>query len=157
RAAPAPPRPLPGAGVHPLRPRGAPGAVLRPRAAARLKAFVTGAAGFIGAHVVRTLIEAGHDVRALYLPGEDLRNLRGLPATQLEPAAGDATAAPARRRAVRGCGWVFPLAALYRLWTRDPARLREVNVEGTRIVLAAAEAERVERVVHTSSIARYGG
>jgi dihydroflavonol-4-reductase len=71
--------------------------------------------------------------------------------------AGDVTRPESVARAVAGCDWVFHLAAIYALWTRDPARLRAVNVDGTRVVLEAARAAGVRRVVHTSSIARFGG
>jgi len=119
-----------------------------------MKALVTGAAGFIGAHVVRELVSGGHDVRALHLPSDDTRNLRGL---AVERVTGDVTDREGMRRAVAGCDWVFHLAAIYTLWTRDPARLFRVNVDGTRIVLEEAERAGVGRVVHTSSIARFGG
>jgi dihydroflavonol-4-reductase len=119
-----------------------------------VKALVTGAAGFIGSHVVRALLDDGHDVRALHLPGEDLRNLAGL---DVERAAGDVTIPDDMRRAVAGCDRVFHLAAIYALWTRRPERMRAVNVDGTRIVLEAALAAGVGRVVVTSSIARFGG
>jgi dihydroflavonol-4-reductase len=117
-------------------------------------ALVTGAAGFIGSHVVRLLSADGHKVRALHLPGENLANLEGL---DCEKLPGDVTDPQAMRRAVMGCDWVFHLAAIYALWTRDPARLWQVNVNGTRTVLEAARDAGVERVVHTSSIARFGG
>jgi dihydroflavonol-4-reductase len=119
-----------------------------------MRALVTGSAGFIGSNVVRTLLLDGHDVRALHLPHEDLRNLRGL---DVERVAGDVTDLAAMRSAARGCEVVFHLAAVYALWTKDAGLMQRVNVEGTRNVLAAARAEGVRRVVHTSSIARFGG
>jgi dihydroflavonol-4-reductase len=119
-----------------------------------MKALVTGSAGFIGSNVVRTLLEDGHDVRALHLPNEDLRNLRGL---DVERVRGDVTDAPAMREAMRGCEVVFHLAAVYALWTKDADIMHRVNVGGTQNVLDAARAEGVRRVVHTSSIARFGG
>lgn len=119
-----------------------------------MKALVTGSAGFIGSNVVRTLVEDGHDVRALHLPNEDLRNLRGL---HVERVPGDVTDAARMREAVRGCEVVFHLAAVYALWTKDAGIMHRVNVTGTENVLAAARAEGVRRVVHTSSIARFGG
>ena len=119
-----------------------------------MKALVTGAAGFIGSHVVRELARAGHTVRALHLPNDDTRNLRGL---DVERVVGDVTDRDSMRRAVGGCDWVFHLAAIYALWTRDPSRMVKVNVDGTRIVLEEAERAGVARVVHTSSIARFGG
>lgn len=120
-----------------------------------MKALVTGAAGFIGSNVVRALVRRGAGVRALHLPGETLRALEGI---DCERIAGDVTDADAMALAVRGCDVVFHLAAIYALWTRDGgARMRRVNVDGTRIVLAAARKAGVRRVVHTSSIARFGG
>src|SRR5947209_7957597 len=119
-----------------------------------MRALVTGSAGFIGSNVVRTLIEDGHDVRALHLPNEDVRNLRGL---DVERVAGDVTDIADMRRAMRGCEVVFHLAAVYALWTKDADLMHRVNVGGTRNVLDAARAEGVRRVVHTSSIARFGG
>jgi dihydroflavonol-4-reductase len=94
-------------------------------------------------------------VRALVLPTDDRRNLRGLP---VDIAAGDVTDAASVASAMRGCDEVFHLAAIYALWTPDRgARMRRVNVEGTRTVLAEARRAGVRRVVHTSSIARFGG
>ena len=119
-----------------------------------MKVLVTGAAGFIGSNVARALVEDGHHVRALHLPRENVRNLRGL---DVERMAGDVTDKDQMRAAVRGCEVVFHLAAIYALWTKDADCMRLVNVEGTRNVLAAARAEGVRRVVHTSSIARFGG
>jgi dihydroflavonol-4-reductase len=119
-----------------------------------VKACVTGAAGFIGSHVVAQLVASGAEVRALHLPHEDLRNLRGL---DVELVPGDVTDPASVRRLVEGCDRVFHLAAIYALWLPRPERMREVNVVGTRNVLEAALAAGVERVVYTSSIAVFGG
>jgi dihydroflavonol-4-reductase len=118
------------------------------------RAAVTGAAGFIGGQVVRALLEAGYEVRALHLPSDDLRNLQKLP---VEFLPCDVTDLEAVRAAFRGVDRVFHLAAVYSLWKNDAARMQAVNVEGTRKVLRAAKEAGVERVVHTSSIARFGG
>lgn len=120
-----------------------------------MRALVTGAAGFIGSNVVRALLARGADVRALHLPGENLRALEGL---DVERVAGDVTSRSDMSRAMRGREVVFHLAAVYALWTPDGGeRMREVNVEGTRVVLETARDAGVQRVVHTSSIARFGG
>lgn len=118
------------------------------------RALVTGASGFIGAHVVAALLREDVEVRALVLPGDPAPNLAGLP---IERVHGDVTDAAALARAMVGVDTVFHLAAIYALWLRDPARMRAVNVEGTRAVLEAAARASVARVVHTSSIARFGG
>ncbi|MEO6574049.1 MAG: NAD-dependent epimerase/dehydratase family protein, partial [Polyangiaceae bacterium] len=115
---------------------------------------VTGAAGFIGSHVVRALVSDGHEVRALHLPTDDLRNLREL---DVERFPGDVTDRETMRRATQGRDHVFHLAAVYALWLRDPERMRRVNVEGSRIVFEEARRASVSRVVYTSSIACFGG
>lgn len=119
-----------------------------------MRALVTGAAGFIGSHVVRALLDAGHSVRAVHLASDDLRNLDGLDVERFE---GDVRDPDAMRSAARGCGWVFHLAALYSLSPHEAANMWRVNVEGTRTVLHAARAMGVERTIVTSSIARFGG
>ena len=120
-----------------------------------MKALVTGAAGFIGSNVVRALRDDGWDVRALHLRHEDTRNLRGL---EVERVVGDVTDRDSLRGAMKGCDVVFHLAAVYALWTADGGeRMRRVNVDGTRNVLEIARELGVRRVVHTSSIARFGG
>jgi dihydroflavonol-4-reductase len=119
-----------------------------------VRALVTGAAGFIGSNVVRALLGQGAEVRALHLPGEELRNLAGL---DVERFPGDVTDPGRMRQAVAGCDRVFHLAAVFALWMPRPERMREVNVEGTRTVLTACADAGVARVVYTSSIAVFGG
>lgn len=119
-----------------------------------MKVLVTGGAGFIGSEVSRQLLAAGHEVRVLHLPKENLRNLEGLP---VERMPGDITDTATMQRAVAGCRQVFHLAAIYALWLPRPELMREVNVGGTRTVLDACAKAGVERVVYTSSIANFGG
>ncbi len=119
-----------------------------------MRALVTGGGGFIGAHVVRALLDAGHEVAVLHLPDDPLESLRGL---DVERVRGDVTAPASLTPALRGREWVFHLAALYTLWAPRPEALRAVNVGGTRNVLLAARAAGVQRVVHTSSLAVFAG
>jgi dihydroflavonol-4-reductase len=112
-----------------------------------VRALVTGASGFIGAHVASALAAAGADVRAF-----DSREPAALPAGA-EFARGDVLDGAALRRALDGVDAVFHLAAVYSYWPRDAAAMERVNVEGTRAVLAAAGSR---RVVHTSTCATCG-
>ena len=82
-----------------------------------MKAFVTGATGFVGSHVARLLGEQGADLRLLVRPSSRRDNLEGL---QGELVAGDLTDADSLRKGIEGCDVVFHVAADYRLWTRDP-------------------------------------
>lgn len=116
-------------------------------------ALVTGANGFLGAAVVRTLLDAGFAVRALARPNSDRRNLARL---DLEVVEGDITDPDSLRAAVRGCEAVFHVAADYRLWVADPQPMYRANVDGSLNVLEAAAREGVARVVYTSSVAVLG-
>ena len=118
-----------------------------------MKAFVTGATGFLGSHVARVLAEQGSDLRLLVRPTSDLRNLEGLNADRV---AGDLRDPASIEKALSGCDVVFHVAADYRLWVRDPAEMYRSNVEGTRSLLEAARKQGVRRVVYTSSVATMG-
>jgi dihydroflavonol-4-reductase len=118
-----------------------------------LKAFVTGATGFLGSHVARVLSDQGAELRLLARPTSNLKNLEGLKA---ETAIGDLRDAASFEKAMSGCEVVFHVAADYRLWVRDPNEMYKSNVEGTRAILDAARKNGVRRVVYTSSVATIG-
>ncbi|MGA2965655.1 MAG: hopanoid-associated sugar epimerase, partial [Terriglobales bacterium] len=118
-----------------------------------MKAFVTGATGFLGSHVARVLEEQGARLRLLVRATSDLRNLDGLNADRV---MGDLRDPVSIVKAVSGCDVVFHVAADYRLWVRDPAEMYRTNVEGTRSLLEAARKQGVRRVVYTSSVATMG-
>jgi len=116
-------------------------------------AFVTGATGFVGSHVVRVMAEQGADLRLLVRSTSDLRNIQELKADRV---IGDLRDAASLKKAVAGCDVMFHVAADYRLWVRDPDEMYRSNVEGTRAILEAARESRVLRVVYTSSVATMG-
>jgi dihydroflavonol-4-reductase len=118
-----------------------------------VKAFVTGATGFLGTHVARVLAEQGAGLRLLVRPTSNLKNLEGLHA---ETAMGDLRDAASLEKAMSGCEVVFHVAADYRLWVQDPAEMYRSNVEGTRAILEAARKNGVRSVVYTSSVATIG-
>ncbi len=125
-----------------------------------MKAFVTGATGFLGSHVARVLAEQGAELRLLVRPTSDLRNLDDLAArgVNADRVAGDLRDAASIEKALSGCDVVFHVAADYRLWVRgrDSNEMYRSNVEGTRAVLEAARKQGVRRVVYTSSVATMG-
>jgi dihydroflavonol-4-reductase len=120
-----------------------------------MKTLVTGAAGFIGAAVVRRLKSRGRQVRVMLEPGFKPRvdTLAGLDVERVE---GDVLDREALSRALSGCDVVYHLAAIYSLWSPRPERIYEVNVEGSKNLLFAALRAGVRRVVYTSSIAAVG-
>jgi len=116
-------------------------------------ALVTGANGFVGCHVVRALLERGTHVRALVRSNADRRALEGL---DCELAFGDLRDRDAIEIAVRGCEYVYHVAADYRLWVIDEAPMYAANVEGTRNVISAAHAAHVHRIIYTSTVGALG-
>jgi dihydroflavonol-4-reductase len=118
-----------------------------------MKVFVTGATGFIGASLVRELLREGYRVKALARPNSDRRNLNGL---DLEICEGDLRDRKSLEEGMKGCETLFHAAADYRLWTRKPAEMYEINVGGTRNILEAALSQGVSRVVYTSSVGTLG-
>lgn len=118
-----------------------------------MKTFVTGATGFIGGNLIRTLLADGHQVRALVRPGSDQRNINGLP---IETVAGELDDRQRLTEQVAGCDVVFHVAAHYSLWAKDREAIYRANVIGTKNLLAAAQSAKIKRFVHTSSVAAIG-
>jgi dihydroflavonol-4-reductase len=115
--------------------------------------LVTGATGFVGANLVRTLLADGSRVRVLVRQTSDPKALTACP---VEVVPGDILEPDSLDRAVAGCRLVFHVAADYRLWTTDPTVLYRNNVDGTRNVLEACARAGVERIVYTSSVGTQG-
>lgn len=116
-------------------------------------ALVTGASGFIGAHVLRAALEAGAEARALVRAGSDRANVEGLP---VEVVEGDVTDEASLDRALAGVDTLFHVAARYDLSRGARRDVWRANVLGTERVMRAALRQGVERVVHTSSVAAIG-
>jgi dihydroflavonol-4-reductase len=112
--------------------------------------LITGATGFVGGHVARQLLAAGHPVRVLVRRHSNLQALEGLAVERVE---GDLRDFASLDRALVGVRRVFHVAADYRLWARNPAEIYKSNVEGTRRLLEAAGRARVQRIVYTSTVA----
>src|SRR5678815_5631401 len=93
--------------------------------------LLTGATGFVGAAVLRSLVKAGYKVRALVRPNSDRRNLIGI---ECEIVPGDLLDLLSLQRAVRGCETLFHVAADYRLWVPDPEKMHRINVQGLSLI-----------------------
>jgi len=118
-----------------------------------MKALVTGGTGFIGANLVDGLTAAGHTARVLRRQSSRLDALDGL---IYEDAIGDLLDFDSLVPAMDGCDWVFHVAAVSDYWRQGVKWLYQVNVEGTKNMLRAAQAAGVKRFVYTSSIAALG-
>jgi len=119
-----------------------------------MKAFMTGATGFIGTHVARRLIASRHELRCLVRrPSPAARELQSLGATLV---AGDLNNPASLAAGMRGCDWVIHLAGLYSFWERNRQAFHNVNVNGTRNVMECALETGVPKVVHVSTVGVFG-
>jgi dihydroflavonol-4-reductase len=118
-----------------------------------MKVFVTGATGFVGSHVAEQLEAMGAEVRVLVRKTSRTENLEMLKA---ERVVGDLRDFESLKKGMAGCEFVFHVGADYRLWARDPQPMYASNVEGTRLIIRAAQETKVRRVIYTSSVATMG-
>ena len=118
-----------------------------------MKVLVTGAAGFLGGHLVEMLLERGDEVRAMVRLVEDASHLRKLDG--VEVVHGDLTDRESLKYAVQGIQRVYNVAAKTGPWGLEK-EYEAVNVWGVADLITASMDAGVQRVVHTSSITIYG-
>ena len=117
------------------------------------KTLLTGATGFIGSHLARALVERGDDLRVTVRERSPVEVLDGV---ECERVRCDVTDRRSVRRALKGVDRVFHAAGVTSIREGDAERMFEVNVGGTKTVLAESLRADVERVVFTSSAAALG-
>jgi dihydroflavonol-4-reductase len=120
-----------------------------------VKAFVTGATGFIGGHLTRKLRERDDQVVALARSPQKAHALHDLGCELVE---GDLSDEAAIRKGVEGCDAAFHAAGVYKVGipaTQRPA-MWDANVRGTERVLGAAVEAGAGRVVYVSTVNAFG-
>ena len=115
-----------------------------------MKVLVTGANGFVGAHLCRHLAEQGAMVRALVRNPTNANHLNG---QSIDVVKGDILDLQSLERVTQDCEQVYHLAAIVKFFTRNPKEMRAANTQGTRNVLTASNKAGVRRIVHTSTAA----
>lgn len=127
------------------------------------KVLVTGADGFIGSHLIESLLEKGYEVKAFvyYNSFNSWGWLDSLPqekVKQIEIFAGDIRDPNGVREAMKGLDAVFHLAALIAIpfSYHSPDSYVDTNIKGTLNVLQAARTWNLERVMITSTSEVYG-
>src|SRR5919205_1877416 len=112
-----------------------------------MRATVTGATGFVGAHVARALAERGDEVRVVYRNPDKLDALKGV---DFKRSKADVLDFKALRRAVKGSDVLFHTAGYV---GSSPAEMVwQLNAQAPGLAVEAAAAEGVKRVVVTSTI-----
>lgn len=118
-----------------------------------MNVLVTGATGFTGGHLARTLAERGETVRALV---RDVARARVSNLAGIELASGDLINLDSVRRALAGVDVVYNIAALYREAGLPAAAYRAVNADAVAHLVEAARETGVRRVVHCSTVGVHG-
>jgi nucleoside-diphosphate-sugar epimerase len=120
-----------------------------------MKAFVTGATGFIGERLARRLRDRGDEVVALVRSPEKARGLSDVGCQLVE---GDLSSSDAIRGGLEGCDAAFHVAAVYKVGIprSEHAAMRDANVAGTERVLDAAIDAGVSRIVYVSTVGVFG-
>jgi dihydroflavonol-4-reductase len=118
------------------------------------KAFITGAAGFVGLNLIEELSKDDWEIFALYLPGEDISHLSQF---TVQAIAGDILNMDSLLPAIpEKVDVVFHLAGDTSTWSKNNDRQYRVNVEGTAKMLDAAIEKKAGRFIYTSSISAFG-
>ena len=128
-----------------------------------MKCFVTGATGFIGSYVVKSLVEAGNEVIALYHSSAASRWLDGMLTEEererLKFVQGDMTDSEMIKRLIvdHGCDTVAHLASKLNQKTRaNPTGAVRTNIVAFQELLEICRKERIKKIVWASSSAVYG-
>ncbi|MCK5564031.1 MAG: NAD-dependent 4,6-dehydratase LegB [Planctomycetes bacterium] len=126
-----------------------------------MKVFVTGAGGFIGSHLVETLVERGYEVKASIKYNSKnswgwLEQIQGK--DKVEVVSGDIRDYDFVSDSIKGCKGVFHLAALIGIPYSyvSPLAYIQTNIVGTYNILQASKEHELENILITSTSETYG-
>lgn len=118
-----------------------------------MKILVTGANGFLGSWVTKTLVNEGHHVYALVRPKSDISELEGVNCKYVH---GDVTDIHSLLEAFKGVDTVFHLAGVIAYKKSERPLMDKVNVQGTANVVEVCREHKVRRLVYLSSVVAIG-
>ena len=118
-----------------------------------MKVAVTGGSGVVGGAVVRHLLGAGHEVVAL---ARSEASSEKLTRSGARTVRGDVLDVGSLHQLVDGVDWLFHIAGVNEMCSKDPEHMDEVNIDGTLNVITACVRAKVGRMVQTSSAVTLG-
>jgi dihydroflavonol-4-reductase len=116
---------------------------------------ITGANGFIGAHLLRSVIEKGHRPIAFLQKGTPLQPIADLEGSY-DPIYGDLLDQESVDQFISRCDVVFHLAGFNRYWSTDPTLFHKVNIDGVKNIANACLKHKIQKLVHASSCITLG-
>ena len=114
-----------------------------------MQVFVTGSTGFVGNHVLNTLLDRGHQVRALVRPGSEY-NLKQ--PDKVEVITGDVTESADLIQGMKGCDAAIHLVGIIRAFPNQDITFERLHTEATANVIEAAKETKVPRLLHMSAL-----
>jgi dihydroflavonol-4-reductase len=117
--------------------------------------FVTGGTGFLGAHLLRFLLQKGYKVRAMKRATSPMDLVTDI-ADKIHWVEGDIIDVVALEEAMEGVTHVYHCAAVVSFHPKDLQNMMKINVEGTANVVNMCLDKKVKKLVHVSSIAALG-
>ncbi len=115
--------------------------------------LLTGATGYTGGQLMRTLLQRGHRVRAFVRSADQAEAIEYAGA---EAFVGQITNVRDFVRAARGCDQIHHIAAVFRTAGHSDRYYREVNAEAPRNALEAVRVNGCERLIHCSTVGVHG-
>lgn len=115
--------------------------------------FITGATGFIGNKLAITLSQRGETIHALCRKSSDVSTLKH---TNIKIFYGDVTELERVEEAMKGCEFVYHLAAYARSYSKDSQEYFRINVEGTKNICKASQVCKIKKAVITSTVVTFG-
>lgn len=114
-----------------------------------MQVFVTGSTGFVGNHVLNTLLDRGHQVRALVRPGSEYKLKQP---DKVEVITGDVTESADLIQGMKGCDAAIHLVGIIRAFPSKDITFERLHTEATANVIEAAKETKVPRLLHMSAL-----
>ena len=119
------------------------------------KVLVTGGTGFLGAYLLRELLQKGYQVRAIRREASPMHLVESIQ-HQVEWVIGDMLDLSSVEDAMEGIEKVYHAAAIVSFNPKDAERMIHTNTEGTANIVNTALSMGIKKMLHVSSIAALG-